>query len=441
MGNALVLHLESTVTERFHSSLPPAVLLFEKWIRLRESLPGAPPPPPLLRRLLRIMSNRRILIVSPQPFFQERGTPIAIRYVIDALLELGWSVDLVTYPLGTTIDRDGLRYFRGGNPLRFESVDIGLSLRKIVLDLSMLSVLRRRLRTTTYELIHAVEEGALLVQLMKADVDAPLLYDMQSSLPEQLAKVPGLGNRFVQRVLRRIERWMIDRSTMVVTSRGLASRVTTRPVTEWSFPSTRLEVSSARATARRADLGLGPDDPTVVYTGSLAPYQGVARLVGAVPAVLERFSGARFLIVGGSAAESAALQKQAQRLCVADACVFVTRQPESVVEECVALADVVVSPREFGDNLPLKIFDYIAANRPIVATDIPCHRTVLDERMAVLTPVTEAGLAAGICSVLENADEAASMAAAAHALAADQLSWMGFVNRVDEVVTSAVGAG
>lgn len=386
------------------------------------------------------MSNRRLLIVSPQPFFQERGTPIAIRYVIDALLELGWSVDLVTYPLGRTIDRDGLRYFRGGNPLRFEWVPIGLSLRKIVLDLAMLPTLRRRLRTTTYELIHAVEEGALLVQLLRADVDAPVLYDMQSSLPEQLATVPGLGNRLAQRVLRRIERWMIERSAAVVASRGLASRVTTRPVTEWYFPSTRVKIPADRTAARRADLGLAPDDPTVVYTGSLAPYQGVARLVGAVPVVLERFGNARFVIVGGSAAESAALRKQAERLCVAEACVFLTRQPESVVEECVALADVVVSPREFGDNLPLKIFNYIAAGRPIVATDIPCHRTVLDERVAVLTPVTEAGLAAGICSVLENTDEAMSRAEAAHALAGDQLSWMGFVKRVDEVVSLAVGA-
>jgi glycosyltransferase involved in cell wall biosynthesis len=260
-----------------------------------------------------VMSYRRILIVSPQPFFQERGTPIAIRYVIDALLELGWSVDLVCYPLGTTIDRDGLRYFRGGNPLRFESVDIGLSMRKIVLDAAMLRTLRRRLRTTTYDLIHAVEEGAFLVQMMKGDADAPVLYDMQSSLPAQLATIPGLGNRLAQRVLRRIERWMIDRSTVVVTSRGLASLVTTRPVTEWVFPSTQVEIGRARTAARRAELGLGPDDPTVVYAGSLAPYQGVARLVDAVPAVLQRFGAARFLIVGGSAAESAALPASRKR--------------------------------------------------------------------------------------------------------------------------------
>jgi glycosyltransferase involved in cell wall biosynthesis len=384
------------------------------------------------------MSNRRILIISPQPFFQERGTPIAIRHVIDALLELGWSVDLVTYPIGLTIDRDRLRYFRGGNPLHFDSIGIGPSFRKIVLDLAIMPTLRRRMRDE-YALIHAVEEGAFLVQLMNGHVDTPLLYDMQSSIPEQLRTVPGLGNRLAQWLLRGVERWMIDRSTVVVTSRGLASRVTTRPVAEWSFPSTELEIASERTAARRAALGLGPDDPTVVYTGSLAPYQGLARLVGAIPGVLERFPRARFLIVGGSASESAGIRRQAERLGVTDACVFLTRQPEPVVEECMALADVLVSPREFGDNLPLKIFNYIAAGRPIVATDIPCHRTVLDERMAVLTPATEAGLAEGICSVLGETDRGMSLAAAARELTADQLSWAGFVKRVDEVVTSALG--
>ena len=40
--------------------------------------------------------------------------------------------------------------------------------------------------------------------------------------------------------------------------------------------------------------------------------------------------------------------------------------------------------RAYGGNLPLKIFDYLAASRPIVATDIPTHRTVLTEERAVL---------------------------------------------------------
>jgi glycosyltransferase involved in cell wall biosynthesis len=386
------------------------------------------------------MPSRKILIVSPQPFFEERGTPIAVRHLIDALLELGWSVDLVTYPLGTTIHRDGLTYFRGGNPLAFESVRIGLSFRKIVLDLAMLPVLRERMREE-YALIHAVEEGAFLVQMLNGDVRTPLVYDMQSSIPEHLSTVRGFANRPVQGLLMALERWMIHRSSMVVTSRGLAQRVTNRPVAEWSFPSLRNDVPTERAAARRAELGLVADEPTVVYAGSLAAYQGVEHLVGAVPKVLERFPSARFLIVGGSEPMSSALRKRAEGLGAGEACIFLTRQPEDVTDEYMALADVLVSPRKDGNNLPLKIFNYIAAGRPIVATDIPCHRSVLDERMAMLTPVTEEGLAAGICSVLEKPDRGVSLADAARTLTADQFSWSGFVRRVDEVVTEAIGSG
>jgi hypothetical protein len=60
--------------------------------------------------------------------------------------------------------------------------------------------------------------------------------------------------------------------------------------------------------------------------------------------------------------------------------------------------------------------------------------------MAVLTPVTEAGIAAGICSVLEDTGEALRKAAFARDQAADELSWLGFVKRVDEVVRTAIRA-
>jgi hypothetical protein len=42
----------------------------------------------------------RILVVAPQPFFQERGTPIALRWVVESLSELGFGVDVLTFPIG-----------------------------------------------------------------------------------------------------------------------------------------------------------------------------------------------------------------------------------------------------------------------------------------------------------------------------------------------------
>jgi glycosyltransferase involved in cell wall biosynthesis len=107
-----------------------------------------------------------------------------------------------------------------------------------------------------------------------------------------------------------------------------------------------------------------------------------------------------------------------------------------------AMADVLVSARAYGGNLPLKIFDYLAASRPIVATDIPTHRTVLSEERAVLVaPRTEA-LAGGILAVLRDPARAAGLAAAARQYAKTHLGWGRFVEAVadlyDEVERHAV---
>ena len=44
------------------------------------------------------IASRRILAVCAQPFYQDRGTPIALRQVLQAASELGYQVDLLTLP-------------------------------------------------------------------------------------------------------------------------------------------------------------------------------------------------------------------------------------------------------------------------------------------------------------------------------------------------------
>ena len=41
---------------------------------------------------------RRILAIAPQPFYEDRGTPIAIRQLLRAHSEQGYAVDLLTFP-------------------------------------------------------------------------------------------------------------------------------------------------------------------------------------------------------------------------------------------------------------------------------------------------------------------------------------------------------
>ncbi|HET9727369.1 MAG TPA: glycosyltransferase, partial [Gemmatimonadales bacterium] len=183
----------------------------------------------------------RILVVSPQPFYQDRGTPIAVRQVLQALSELGRAVDLLTYPVGMDVEIPGLRIFRSGNPLRLESVPVGFSLRKLVLDLPLTSSLRTRLAQERYTCVHAVEEAAFPAALFARQHGVPLLYDMQSSLAEQLGALGPLSLGPTRRMLDAAERWLLEQADLVVTSAGLAPRVRAMVpearVREWHFPS------------------------------------------------------------------------------------------------------------------------------------------------------------------------------------------------------------
>ena len=386
----------------------------------------------------------RILVVAPQPFYEDRGTPIAMRQVLLALSELGRHVDLLTYPVGADVAIDGLRIFRSANPFRFESVPVGLSLRKVVLDIPLTVALRGRLARGQYSCVHAVEEAAFPAALYARQHGIPLLYDMQSSLAEQLGRLGPLSLRPTRWMLDTAERWLLNMSDVVVTSAGLAPRVRRMvpqaTVREWHFPSAPSGADAREVARLRQSLGLSSSDQVVLYSGTFEAYQGLPELIGAIPLVRQRFPGVTFVFVGAASSEpelaSAAPHIESGALRV------VGRQPRHDMPAFLAMADVLVSARAYGGNLPLKIFDYLAASRPIVATDIPTHRTVLSEERAVLVPPSTEALAGGIVSVLADPERASQLAAAGRLYAKTHLGWNRFVQAVsqlyDEVERHAV---
>ena len=204
-------------------------------------------------------------------------------------------------------------------------------------------------------------------------------------------------------------------------------------VREWRYSSPVREVPPAEAQALRAELGIGPDTPMVVYSGTFEPYQGLPELMAAIPQVLDAHPHTVFVLVGGRNDQAAALAADSSELLRRGSVRILRRQPRERMPAFLAAADVLVSSRAFGANLPLKVFDYLAAGRPIVATDIPAHRAALDGSCAVLVPPTAASLAAGISRVLSDPVESARLSAAASRYADAHLSWRSFVESVGEL--------
>jgi glycosyltransferase involved in cell wall biosynthesis len=385
----------------------------------------------------RALAERRVLVVAPQPFYQDRGTPIAVRQVLEGLSQLGYSTDLLTYPVGSDFRVPGLNIIRGKNPFRIRNVPVGFSIRKILLDISLTIELHKRLQKGAYTCIHAVEEAAFPAVLWGRRYKLPVVYDMQSSLPEQLVTRRGFRNPLVGRLLDWLEAWLLRRADFVVSSAGLADRVkqvsTQLNIREWRYPSVVVPPDSCDGERLRRRLDIPTGAPVVLYGGTFESYQGLPELVQAIPLIRAQIPRATFVLLGAENGSGAAVRAQSAALLQSGAVRILDRQPRHEIPSYLGLADVLVSPRAHGGNLPLKVFDYLAAGRPIVATDIPTHRSVLTDELAVLVPPTARGLADGILSLLQDPERAARMGKAGRQYAEEHLGWNKFVGGLGDL--------
>ena len=381
----------------------------------------------------------RILVVAPEPFYTDRGTPICVRQVLEALTQLGHEVDVLTYPIGQPVPLAGVTIHRSNNPFRIRHVPIGFSLRKLALDTGLFARLRVLLSSGRYQVVHALEESAFGAAYWGPKYGVSVIYDMHSSMAEQMGSLLPFRNSASRSVFNRAERWLLNRATRVVSSAGLAKRVRTiapsAQVTEWHFSSEIEPVEASKVTALRESLGIQPGQRVVLYGGTFERYQGLRTLLEAIPQVTRELPETVFLLVGVDGEQAASIARLTRGIRT-EQLKLIDRQPRERIPPYFALADVLVSPRLFGGNLPLKIFDYMAAGRPIIATDIPSHRAVLTEERAVLIPPDKRALANAITSLLKDPARARRLAEAGQTFARKNLAWSTFVRSVNDLYES-----
>ena len=377
----------------------------------------------------------RILMIAPEPFFEPRGTPFSEYHRIRALTELGHTVDLVTYPFGRDVSLPGLRVFRTPRPPFVHEVGIGPSWRKLPLDAFVaLSTLRRALGGR-YDAVHSHEEGGWFGAPIAAMLGVPHLYDMHSSLPQQLENFAYSRSRLLTSVFRRLERFVIRRSRVVIVIcpqledvvRGIDAAVPT--VLIENAPGAADPGPAGAGATVREQLGLQPDAPVVLYTGTFEAYQGLDLLFASMPGVLRAVPAARLVLAGGRPDQIENARARAAALGISDAVIFAGQRPAEEIPAFLDAADVLVSPRSLGTNTPLKIYQYLQSGKPIVATRLLTHTQVLDDEVAFLTEPSPDGFGAGIVAALSDPERAHLVGARARRLSDTKYSYEAYVGR------------
>ena len=384
----------------------------------------------------------KILMLAPEPFFQPRGPPISVYFRIKALSDLGHSIDLVTYPRGEDVPFPRLVIKRIPNLFGIQRIKIGPSLIKLPLDALMFLKAFRLLLGNRYDVIFSHEEAAFLGVLLGKIFKTPHLYDMHSSLPQQLENFDFSRSPVLKAAFIRMERFILKGSrSVIVICRDLFDYVCRLGFGEKAvFLENILDFNDFEAappgpkTIAAVRHGIAPaGEKIVLYAGNFEPYQGVPLLVEAFARMKER---AILLIVGGSKADHEPVRKRAAELGYADRFVLVEKVPPQRVPLYISLSDVLVSPRISGTNTPLKIYSFLKAGKPIVATDLWTNTQVLTEKIAVLAPPEPEKFGAALDFALTT-EEARRRARAGAELAAREYTYPHYQEKITEAIQRA----
>lgn len=368
----------------------------------------------------------KALVIAPQPFFSPRGTPFSVYYRTLVTSELGVDIDLLTYGEGQDVEIANTRIIRVPRFKFLGNVKTGPSLLKLLLDQFMILWTIALLIRHRYDVVHAHEESVFWVRFLKPIFRFKMVYDMHSSLPQQLENFNFSRSKLLHSIFKKLEDTSIYAADAIITIcpaladyvDGLIGKQEKHFLIENSiFEDVRL--ANKKNTAPAVEQKNAPDDSLlagkklVVYTGTLEHYQGIDTIVNAIPDVVAQHPEVVFLIVGGNPQQVDKYKSIADELQLDDKVIFTGRVAQTQAKKYNAMATILLSPRVSGNNTPLKIYEQLASEKPLVATNIFSHTQVLTDDIAFLIEPTAQGMAQGILDALADEQRAQAKAQAA----------------------------
>lgn len=319
--------------------------------------------------------SRRVAYIALEPFPSPKGSGTRIGASVRALTEAGYEVHLVTLPARESrVAPEGVQL----HPITVYERNF------LARALAFRDAVGRRLQAIGPDIVHfrGVFEGqAALAYARRHGI--PAIFEA-NGLPsvELQYHYPAVGSSMpMLSRLRDLEAQALGGADMVLTQ----SQTTLGFLRGRGLPeSTPALVIPNGATVPTTS---GPETvpETVLYTGTLAPWQGVAELLMAARRC-NRVRPVRFVLAGPVRRRwKVQLERFIRRLKVESAVTLAGPVERDVLARQIAGATVCVAPlrRDVRNKTqgcsPIKLFEYMAAARPVVATDLPCVREIVDD--------------------------------------------------------------
>ena len=323
---------------------------------------------------------------------------------VDVLAELGYQVDMLCYPLGNSPQNRQYTIFRSYGPASVQSVKIGPSPQKVLLDIPLAWSARKLVRKYSYDVIHGVEEAGFIACWLGKRYGIPYIFDMHSWMSQQIEDGKFLKIRFLLDLFKKLELYAMKNARAIITvGEEMTSLLRTKLVPDVysvSLPdrSLSLQDSVSQETIRSIEERFfRQPGKKILYTGNFHQYQGIDLLLDSIQE-LKKQGGldCQLLLVGGGDGEREKVEFY-KEMCrtkgIADSVIFCGEFPPETMSVFIEKSDVLVSSRITGNNIPLKIYTYLASGKLLVATNIASHTQVLHSGNCLLAEPDPAAFA------------------------------------------------
>ncbi len=372
-----------------------------------------------------------ILLLAPHPFFQHRGTPIAVKLLVEVLSKHGHNLQILTYYEGDDIDVFNVKVHRIPKLPWVNNIKPGPSWKKVICDILMFWKCIKIVRQSQFDLIHAVEESSFIALIIKILFRVPYVYDMDSSISQQIVDKYKLL-RPIKVILEFIEKILIKNSVGVIAVCKSLEEIALK-YDQHNLVLRLEDISLLKPDTQEANLKLEKleiSGTIIMYVGNLESYQGIDLLLEGFRCVTTKDNDAQLVVIGGSDTDIQRYKLKSKDFDIENKVHFIGRKPISQLSFYLEQSDIVVSPRIKGQNTPMKIYSYLDSGKPLLATQLPTHTQVLDNQIAFLVQPEPKDFGDGLVKLLQDSSLRENLARRAKERVRQEFSYEAFQRKL-----------
>jgi glycosyltransferase involved in cell wall biosynthesis len=188
--------------------------------------------------------------------------------------------------------------------------------------------------------------------------------------------------------------------------------------------------------ALRQRLGIGEKEVVVTFVGNLAPWQGMEYLIQVAPSLTKRLPSIRFLIIGSGVLEEK-FQAEVQRSGMSDRFIFTGMVDYEKIPLYINISDIclVLKRRLASGYSPIKLFEYMACGKPVLASRVEGLEFIEIEEVGLLTePEDVTSIEKGLIELIETPQKRIAMGFKGRELAQEKFDWKLRVKRITEIL-------